>query len=272
VKFSTREHRLLARTGTHLDFDLNGLWVGVSGRVQPSDGVSLRGEYRHFFPSEEHVRETTSYIFNVDSATRKFSRSRFQWNVLDGSAGLNVCCGASLIGGLRWDSFQVSLAHAPLVPFLSSTEDEGDLTLSAIIPYGGAEFTWPGCEWGALLRVIGTPWMSTWTKYGLTYGNGGILIRGPLRDHIQVSSKYASFVEATLIIGKKISCNFSASGFGMITSLNAHSEGNMKSTLLEGLDDLFLDGAHRSARFDVDMNRWTFVLGGNVAVGFTSPL
>ena len=60
----------------------------------------------------------------------------------------------------------------------------------------------------------------------------------------------------------------------LFRSLNAHSEGNMKSTLLEGLEDdfLFLDGAHRSARFDVDMNRWTFVLGGNVAVGFTSPL
>ncbi len=37
IKFSTRGHHLIQKTGTFVDFDLTGLWAGVSGRVQPSD-------------------------------------------------------------------------------------------------------------------------------------------------------------------------------------------------------------------------------------------
>ncbi len=105
IKFSTRGQHLIQKTGTFLDFDLNGLWAGVSGRVQPSDSVSLRGEYRHFFPSNESTQETTTSINVRLPGHRVFTRSRYQWNVLDASAGVNVACGVSLLGGFRWDSF-----------------------------------------------------------------------------------------------------------------------------------------------------------------------
>ncbi len=57
----------------------------------------------------------------------------------------------------------------------------------------------------------------------------------------------------------------------MITSLCAHSQGDMKSTRLAGTDPEF-PAVSTSAPFDVDVTRWTFILGGNVAVGFCSPL
>jgi hypothetical protein len=269
IKLSTRGHEVIDRTGTRLDFDLSGLWIGVSSRMQASEGVSVRGEYRHFFPSEDHCEDTTTYINTTAPIRRVFTRNNLHWNVLDGSVGCSVACGVSLLGGVRWDSFRVSLSHAPLIFAASSNEDEGDLTLSTIIPYGGAEFASIGCEWGMLLRIIGAPWMSTWTDYGLTYGNGGDFFRGPIRDRIQVSSKYASFVEASLHVGRKFSCNVTASAFGTFTSLFAHSKGDLESTLMPGFE---IPGWSSSSPYDVDWTRCTVMLGGNVAVGFSSPL
>ncbi len=121
--------------------------------------MSLRAEYRHFFPSKETSQETTTSINVGAPGHRVFSRSRYLWNVFDASAGVNVACGVSLLGGFRWDSFYLSMAHPPVINLLSTTADEGDLTLSTIIPYGGAEFAWTGCDGGLLLRLVGTPWI-----------------------------------------------------------------------------------------------------------------
>jgi hypothetical protein len=271
VKFSTRGHHLIQKTGTMVDFDLSGLWAGVSGRVQPSDTVSLRAEYRHFFPSKESSGETTTSINVGAPGKRIFSRSRYQWNVLDASAGLNLTCGVSLLGGFRWDSLYLSMAHPPVINLLSTNADEGDLTLSTLIPYGGAEFAWMGCDGGLLLRLVGTPWLSTSTKFGLTFGNGGNTIRGPIRDHMSVNSKFGSFVEASVYAGRRVSKEVTAGVFGMITSLSAHSQGDMQSTRQAGTDPLY-PTVSVSSPFDVDMTRWTFILGGNVAVGFCSPM
>jgi hypothetical protein len=270
IKFSSNGHHLIQKTGTKINLNLAGLLVGASTRVQMSDCAWVRAEYRHLFSNTNKVENVTTALNVGDPGNRSFTNSHYYSDVLDGSVGYCVSPGVSVIGGFRWDSMYLVMNHTQAINLFSSPVDEGDVTLSSLQPYAGAEFTWNGCDTGIMFKVIGTPWQSTSTKFGLTFGNGGNTERGPIRDSISATSKYASFVEATLSVAKKLSCNVSVGAFGMLTALSAHSEKNMSSTRLAGLDPTFPE-VTVSYPFDVDMNRRNIVLGGNGAVSFNSP-
>lgn len=271
IKFSTRGMHLIQKTGTKIDFALQGIWVGASARMEMGDRFSVRGEYRHLFPTKEHS-DTITPINIGAPGSRGFERSRYDVNVIDGSAAMSIANGISLLSGFRWDKFDLSMQDTIAIPLFSSPPDEGNLTLSSLQPYGGAELAFTTSDSGILLRVIGSPWVSTRTEFGLTFGNGGVPIRGPIRDWIKVDSRWSSFIEASAFYGRRVSDNVTAGVFGIVNSLSAHAEADMKSTRLAGFGPLALPEVHVSVPFDVDLSRLTFILGGNVAVAFGSPL
>ena len=76
----------------------------------------------------------------------------------------------SVMGGLRWDSLYVFMANPTTIPGFSSVSDESDLTISAIEPYLGFEAAWVGRRCALTLKGIGSPWVSTRTIFGMTFG------------------------------------------------------------------------------------------------------
>jgi hypothetical protein len=263
VKFSTKGAPVFYLTSEKLNLNNEGLWLGASGRAELSDCLSARLEYRHFFPSKKTV-ETLTPLQTQIAGNRTFNNCHLDWNVADVSAGYSVACGVSAIGGFRWDGFTLSLSHPPVIDDFSSSSDQGDFSINSFQPYGGAEFSWSGCDTGILIRAIGSPWVATTTKYGMTFGAGNLELPW-IRDHILVNSKWSSFVEASLYVGKKLTCDITISGFGMVNTLWAHGEATFTATR----DTPSLEIA---APFDMDLNRRSFIVGGNVAVAVQSPL
>jgi hypothetical protein len=271
IKFATRGHHLIQLTTQELDFVLNGVWVGGSARMEMSESVSLRGEYRHLFPTREQVHTRTT--INVGApGNRDFDTSRYNWNIVDGNAALCIGKGISLLAGCRWDLFEISMGNTGTIPLLSSPVDEGNLTLSSIQPYAGAEFAWMMCDSGLMFRIIGAPWTTTYHNLGLTFGNGGVPDRGPIRDSLVGDSRFGSLVEASIYYGMKVSCSVTVGGFAMLNMMTSHCEQNMDAYRYAGTGPVALPAVSVSVPFDVDLNRLSFSAGGNVAVGFTSPL
>jgi hypothetical protein len=268
IKFSSRGVPAFNLTDQRIDLQLDGVWLGASSRVELSDGMSVRVEYRHLFPSKKTV-ETVSPLRPAFPQTRTFSHGRYEWDVVDASAALDMACGISAIGGLRWDRMSLSLSHPPLstsasLPIdFSSPSDQGDLSINSFQTYGGAEFAMTGCDGGILVRVIGSPWVPTTINYGMTFGSGNDHLPW-IRDHMVVDSKWSSFMETSLYVSKKLACDITLGAFGLINVMWAHGEDNLTSTAnLPGVED--------KQRFDVDLNRRSLVIGGDVALAFPSP-
>jgi hypothetical protein len=275
--------RIGGRTGTvfnlatqRLDLEVDGLWVGASARMDLAGPMAFRAEYRHLFPSEKTLKTgTLGRIPN--SHSRSFSKSQWGWDVVDGSLSFGVACGVSAVGGFRWDHFSVSMSHAPLLPAFSSQTDQGDVTINSYQPYGGVEFAFTGCDSGILIRAIGSPWVSSSIDYGMTFGQGNTLQLPWIRDRIQVDSKWSSFTEVSIAVGKKINCDLTVGAFGMANVLWAYGDSKLTSHtndfLIPGeVAPIAVPGQTESGQFDVDLNRKSFILGGNVAVKLPSPL
>lgn len=266
IKFSTQGVPTFNMTGNKINFKLNGLWFGLSGRAELADCVSARVEWRHLFPSDTSV-DTYTPLAQGPRGIRKFSTSHYQWDVVDASAAMNVACGVSAIGGFRWDNFSVNMSRPQVVSLLSSAADQGDLTINFYIPYVGAEFAFQGCDSGFMFKVIGTPWVPSSLRYGMTFGPGDVTEQELpwIHDRMNLNSKWASFIEASVYYGKKVSDSITLGAFALINDVASHSEGALTS--YRGIPELNL-----SENFDVDLNRRAYAVGGNVAVAVPSPL
>ncbi len=113
IKFSTHGSPDFNMTGQKINFKLNGVWAGISGRMELADCVSGRIEYRHLFPSTTQV-DTITPLSEGPRGQRTFATTRYQWDVVDASAAINLACGVSAIGGFRWDTFYVFMSHPPV--------------------------------------------------------------------------------------------------------------------------------------------------------------
>lgn len=263
MKFSARNSPIFFMCGQKLDFKLDGIWLGGSGRMELADGLTARVEYRHLFPSKAQV-DTTTALREGGPGHRNFTKANYQWNVLDSSAAICVSQGMSALAGFRWDSFYVLMTHGGTVNLYSSPADEGDLLINCYQPYAGGELSITNCDSGVLLRIIGSPWMPVNVKYGMTFGPGQEQLPW-IRDRMVVNSKWGAFFEASLLYGKKVMDGVTLGGFAMFNSINACFEGDLTS--YRGVPT-----AELSQKFDVSLNRVTLTIGGNVAVAIKSPL
>jgi hypothetical protein len=255
IKFSTQGTSLMiGEVGTSIQFNVNGLWVGGSARVPLGERISARAEGRFLIPSTETATNATQFAA-VPPVNRDFS-AKHRWGILDGGVAINCIPGFSVLGGLRWDSFNVSLTNPQDIPGFSSIFDQADLTISAIEPYIGFEAAWAGDRSALVLKGIGSPWASTRTIFGATFRD---LQGGPIRDNTDTVSKRAAFQELSLNYIVRMSCNVNVGAFAAVNTLWAHSEDAFNST--SGIQTLI-------QTFDVDLNRTAYMVGGSLSMAF----
>lgn len=261
AKFSTRGTPVFGAVGTNLEFNLEGLWLGASIRMPVMECLGLRVEGRALIPTAQSVSTTTQLDTGLPGA-RAFTTSTV-WRLLDGSAQFQFAPNFALVGGVRYDYFDVHMTNPGNIQAFSSNSDEGDFTVGSVIPYLGIEAAWTNCVNGIMLRAIGTPILSTYTTYGLTYGDS---TGGPsIRDSYSGTPRYATFYEASLNVGRKFGTNITLGGYTSVQAISAHSQREFRSSRMApaALDI--------SQTFDLDFNRRSIVFGGTASYGFASP-
>lgn len=257
IKFSTQGTSLMiGEESTTIRFNVNGVWVGTSARVPLGDWISARAEGRFLIPSTETATNVTQFAA-APPVSRTFS-AKHRWGVIDGALAVNCIPGFSVLGGLRWDSFNVSMATPSDIPGFSSIFDESNLTISAIEPYLGFEAAWAGNRSALVLKGIGSPWVSTRTIFGVTFGDP-LGQRAPVRDNTDTMSHRAAFQELSLNYIVRMSCLVNVGAFATVNTLWAHSEGDFNST--NGTQTLI-------QTFDVDLSRTVYMVGASLTMAF----
>jgi hypothetical protein len=269
IKFSTQGTSLpingsLNDSSTAIQFNVNGVWVGGAARVPFSECCSARVEGRFLIPSQENATSVTS--LSAPAAALPVSRdwnscTKYRWGLIDGALAYNCAPWLSVLGGLRWDSLNVSLANPTTIPLFSSISDESSLTISAIEPYLGFEAAWAGNNCALTLKAIGSPWASTRTIFGMTFGDPTGQVPS-VRESTDTVSKRAAFQELSLHLSVRMSCLCSVGAFAAVNSLWAHSEGDFNSST--GEQTLI-------QTFDVDLNRTAYMVGGSLSLAFGGP-
>ena len=262
-KVTSQGEDLFNKTGTSIDLEANGIWVGAASRISWSDLLGVRVEGRYLIPTEDNKKVGTFTQLAVGNSAGRSFESKLDWALVDGCATLNPVKGFSLLAGVRWDSFYLKLSSPPNIANFSSHADEADLLASSIQAYGGFEWTWAGCDSGILMRVIASPWTFSHFNYGMTFGDPGAAFQ-PIRDYLQCDSKQASFLEIYLSYGFRLSKNMSIAGFGSVSTLNVLCE--------TALDSTEVGVRSESQPWDIDFQRQNYMLGGNVALAFGSIL
>lgn len=149
-----------------------GLWLGASKFCHFSDkgGVMVSGWY--LFPndgSSEEIYYPTAVVAAVGN--RQWSTNR-SWGWIDGAIVLGSPCGINLIGGFRWDVYNVRFRDPRPVTGAALTRgtlaDEADMQLNSYIPFVGSQICYGGPCCGLLFRAIGFPWVPGTLKYGET--------------------------------------------------------------------------------------------------------
>jgi len=257
IKFSTQgTPMLLGEEATSLQFNVNGVWVGVSSRVPLGDWLSARAEGRILVPSQEGVTNVTQ-IAAAPSVTRTFA-PKYRWGIVDGSLAVICSPWLSVIGGLRWDSLYVFMSNPPNIAGFSSSFDESDLTISAIQPYIGFEAAWAGKRSALVLKGSTSPWVSTRVLFGMTFGDPGGA--APIRDDTNALSKRSSFQELSLHYIVRMSSVVNVGAFGSVNMLWSHAESDLNSTQV--------GGQTFTQTFDVDLNRTVYMVGGTLSMAF----
>jgi len=245
---------MVGEEATSIQFNVNGVWVGGSARVPLGDWISARAEGRVLIPSTETATNVTQFAA-APAVSRDFS-AKHRWGIIDGGLAINCIPGFSFLGGLRWDSFNVSLTNPSDIPGFSSIFDESGLTISAIEPYVGFEAAWAGNRSALVLKGIGSPWVSTRTIFGVTFHDA---TGAPIRDDTDTVSKRAAFQELSLSYIVRMSCLVNVGAFAAVNTLWAHSENDFNST--SGVQTLI-------QTFDVDLNRTVYMVGGSLSMAF----
>lgn len=262
AKFSTRGVDLFNATGIYQKFNLDGFWLGGSVRLSSPDGWGLRIEGRNLFPSQDTVSTTVPMAVGLPGL-RTFN-GKSAWRILDGTASLQLAPNASILAGVRYDFFDVTMTGAPDIVGFSTGADRGDFTDQTLIPYIGFEGSWTGCTSGVMVRAIGTPILVSWTKFGMTFGDPQGL--PPIRDYYNNgASNYGTFFEGSINYGHRFGQNFTVGAFASWQAMASHTDRTMNAVRQEP-DFLAL-----SQTFDLDISKRSVVIGGSVTMALSLP-
>jgi len=261
IKFSTRGTSLLPLNdvGTSVQFNVNGVWVGSSARVPFGDWVYGRAEARFLIPSTETATSVTQ-IGGAPPVSRDWnSGSKYRWGLVDGALAVNCAPWLSVLGGVRWDSFSLSMSNPSTIPLFSTISDESNLSISAIEPYLGFEAAWVGCRGALVLKGIGSPWVGTRTIFGMTFGDptGTVLAT---RESTDTTSKRAAFQELSMSYIFQMSSLVNVGAFATVNTLWAHFENDFTSAQI--------NGQTLTQTFDIDLNRTVYMIGGSLSMAF----
>jgi hypothetical protein len=257
------------------ELGLQGIWLGLTGDYRVNDRVSgyLKGTW--LIPSTKKTSDfwaEQSLIFGPASAGRDYSTS-LQWYTLEAGGNLRLFGGSTvLLGGFRYDSFDLTLkspSDFPSAPGFGGPTDESSFTMDLYIPFVGLMVDQGSVQIG----FVGFPTMFGEMKFNNTYAR---LFAGPnawAAPEIGAGINKGYFFEAFAQLGT--SADFVP--YGSSTNISVFA----KYTVVHayGTPDLdfgfgqnaFIPG-NASSEVGVTVNRENYILGAKLDMRFSSPL
>ncbi len=253
----TEENDLLGLAALEHVYSLSGFWAGASQQIPFGDNLQLLLKGSWLFPFETHTQEyyTLWAPTGVVPGERRWD-AELQWYTLDASAAYLISPAAAVIGGFRFDSFDLHFKNPDdVVTIVSDPNDEGDATIHSYIPYAGVLVQLATCDSTTSASVIGFPHLFGDIKYRQTTSNPN----ASLRFESGTNWNWGYFVEARAEHTRMVSDGIAVGAFAEWELVAGKSKGD--------LDEL-ATAASESFWFDIERKAWTF--GGKVTIDFAS--
>ncbi len=242
--------------------DPGGLWLGVSQYCQLGERLGIMASGWYLFPTTGDAPE---YYDPIDIGQRlpTFVGDPRVWTAnksegwIDGALLLGTC-GMNLIGGFRWDSYNIQL-KSPVAPSFSlvaprgTAADEANLTVNWYIPFLGTQACYGGPCCGVLVRVIGFPWVPGTVRYDET----GFFAPGTRLD-TAANFDRAAFFE----VWAEGSTNFGGLGCLGIFGRYNYIDGRVSTT------PTLIGAGIPLSTYDFEIRRSSWTLGGKITFNF----
>jgi len=237
----------LGANGWKQSFPVQGALLGATASFATGGGLTFLGRGTWLFASGGESYE--NYKFGAGAGERKWG-AKPQWWTLEGAAAYGLNGSSAVIGGLRYDSFEVSFDNPSNYTIAGLPTDQADLRFSAWIPFAGVVAKHGGAKFG----LVGSPWLPGSLKYGQTLGGTGVRYDGS--GAMQSGYLLEAFGEYAVNLA------------GVSAGLYA------KWTLAHGTTKITADrlGGTESDTFSVSLERQNWILGASAAMSFYSPL
>ncbi|AFM24482.1 hypothetical protein [Desulfomonile tiedjei] len=233
------------------DYPIDGLWLALSASGQIGDGVGIYARGSWLVPSNRQSSRTLVFGGNPEPGTW---RTKVQWYNADIAGTCSTSGTLTVIGGFRFDSFEIKFHDRDLVDPDDLATDETNVTIMSYIPYAGVMLN----SGSALkLGLIGFPYVPGNVEYDHTWGTAVI------RHDGKGSFGNSVFLEAFGEYGRQLMGGH-VGIFGIWTYLHGSSSLDVTRTIG--------GGAPTPGRYRFSTDRQNWIIGGQFAMNFTSPM
>ncbi len=252
-ELSTRGIALLGVTELRHSYPNRGVWLGLTLPFDPGSRLGIYASAWSFLRTGNvNSRETYD---NADALSREW-QERPYWTIIEGLAILRCCYGFNILGGFRYDHYDITLKN-PVNPTigLSLPTDQADLNVRNYIPLIGTQYENRSYLGTILFRAVGFPALGGDVKYLEPFAG---------LQAIQGTGNYRRgyFFELFMEYTKK----FAPGQLGLFARWNEfHAQSTLSVNALAG------GGVVGAQNYDFSFNRSSWTLGGSVNLAFNLP-
>jgi len=252
-----------ANAGIAFEYPISGVLFAGSGTIPISERLDILVNGSWLLPSGGGE---ATYVWDNRAApdgTTTYSTKNQWWNV-GAAATFNIAGPFSAMGGVMLDSFMTTLTSpSDIGNALVTDKDEGDLTVTTIIPYLGALLTQGGSAGSLTIGMIGFPLIFGDAKFTDTWNFGAAGRGAEISGGINSGYFFEIFAETSV--------NVRAMSFGIFggwSATAARMSMDFDYSNWVGGAQALADSQPYSGSF----YRSAWVVGGKFALDFVSPL
>jgi hypothetical protein len=230
-----------------------GVWIGLTLPFDPIPRLGISASAWSFLRTGSvHSRET----FNDTTFISREWQVQPYWTILEALAILRCGYGCNIIGGFRYDHYDISLKNPVSVGVLSLPTDHADLNVRNYIPLVGTQYEYNSQMGSLLFRAVGFPALGGDLNYQEPFA-GAVALRAT--GHYRRGYFFELFMECS----KK----FGTGQLGLFARWNElHAQSTASVNTLGGGGVVLA-----TQNYDFSFNRNSWTLGGSLNLAFKLP-
>ncbi len=227
-----------------------GVWLGLTLPIDPGPRLGLYASAWTFLQTGDvHSRETYN---NEDDVSREWQVKPY-WTIIEGLAILRCCYGFNILGGFRYDHYDITLENPVNRNVPSLPTDRADLNVRNYIPLIGTQYEHDSYLGSLLFRAVGFPALGGDVQYQEP-------LQGVVALHGTGNYRRGYFFELFMEYTKKF-------GLGQMGLFARWNELHAQSTL----SVTSFGKTVQTQDYDFSFNRSSWTLGGSVSLAFSLP-
>jgi hypothetical protein len=250
--FSTRSTGLSGVLEFQHSYPNRGVWLGLGLPIDAGPRLGIYASAWTFLRTGNvHSRET----YNDTNVISREWQVKPYWTILEALAILRCGCGFNILGGFRYDHYDITLSNPRNSTVVSLPTDQADLNVRNYIPLIGTQYENHSYLGSLVFRAVGFPALGGDVKYLEPFG-GAQALSGT------GNYRRGYFAELFMEYSKK----FGPSQLGLFARWNElHAQSTVSVTNLTGGPVLV------TQNYDFSFNRNSWTLGGSASLAFNLP-